>query len=249
MGRVQIEICCGSALDALEAQKAGCDRVELCSALALGGLTPSLGQVKVAQAAGVSVMAMLRPRESGFCYTETEFQTILADASAFVEAGVDGIVFGFLREDGRVDTARCQAILAVAGGRETVFHRAIDVTPNWKSAMDEIMALGITRILTSGQAPNVLDGADTVRQMREYAAGRIQILPGAGIRPHNAAEVLARTGCNQLHFSLKKTCRDLSTSANPDIHFGGALPQEEACYSVSDRASIAQVIQALNDRG
>lgn len=246
MKKVQIEICCGSALDALEAQKAGADRVELCSALTLGGLTPSLGQVKVAKAAGVQVMAMVRPRESGFCYTETEFQTMLCDAAAFVEAGADGVVFGFLHEDGTVDEARCRAIIDVIGDREKVFHRAIDVTPDWKRAMDTVMDLGCTRILTSGQKATVLEGADTVRQMREYAAGRIQILPGAGVRPGNAQEVLERTGCDQLHFSFKKVCRDESAAGKPDIHFGGKPYEDEACYGMANREAIADLIKKLN---
>ena len=245
MEKVKIEICCGSALDALEAEKAGADRVELCSALALGGLTPSLGQVKVAKAAGVRLMAMVRPRESGFCYTETEFQTMLCDARAFAEAGADGVVFGFLHEDGTVDAARCKAMIDAIGHREKVFHRAIDVTPDWRAAMDTVIALGCTRILTSGQRPTVLEGADTVRAMREYAAGRIEILPGAGVRPGNAAEVLSRTGCDQLHFSFKKVCRDESAAGRPDIHFGGKPYEDEACYSMADREAIASLIEAL----
>lgn len=246
MKKVQIEICCGSALDALEAHRAGADRVELCSALALGGLTPSLGQVKVAKANGVRVMAMVRPREGGFCYTDTEFETMLCDAAAFVEAGADGVVFGFLREDGTVDEARCRAMMEVIGDRETVFHRAIDVTPDWKQAMDAVIAMGCTRILTSGQMPGVADGAETVRQMREYAAGRVQILPGAGVRPHNAAHVLAETGCDQIHLSLKKVCRDTSTGARPDIRFGGKPLEDEGGYAMADRAAIAELVELLN---
>lgn len=246
MKKVQIEICCGSALDALEAWAAGADRVELCSALPLGGLTPSLGQVKVAKAAGVRVMAMVRPRESGFCYSETEFQTMLCDAAAFVEAGADGVVFGFLHEDGTVDEARCGAMMDVIGDRESVFHRAIDVTPDWRAAMDTVMALGCTRILTSGQMPTVQVGADTVRAMVEYAAGRIQILPGAGVRPGNALEVLERTGCDQIHFSFKKVCRDESAAGKPDIHFGGKPYEDEACYGMADREAIAELIGRLN---
>lgn len=245
MKKIQIEICCGSALDALEAQAAGADRVELCSALTLGGLTPSLGQVKVAKSAGVRVMAMVRPREGGFCYSDTEFATMLADAAAFAEAGADGVVFGLLRADGRVDEARCRAMVEVIGDRERVFHRAIDVTPDWKIALDTIINLGCTRVLTSGQAPNVPDGADTVRAMAAHAAGRIQILPGGGIRLCNAAEVLARTGCDQLHLSLKKTCRDLSASGHPDIRFGGKPYEDETCYSMADREAIAALAALL----
>lgn len=246
---IQIEICCGSALDALEARKAGADRVELCSALTLGGLTPSLGQLKVAKAAGVRCMVMVRPRESGFCYTDIEFKTMLADAAAFVEAGADGVVFGFLHEDGTVDEGRCRAIIDMIGERETVFHRAIDVTPDWKRAMDILIGLGFTRILTSGQCSTVLEGADTVRRMREYAAGRIQILPGAGVRPGNALEILERTGCDQLHLSFKKVCRDTTGLVRPDIRFGGKAFEDEACYAMADGEAIGVLVERVRRGG
>lgn len=245
MKKVQIEICCGSALDALEAQKAGADRVELCSALTLGGLTPSLGQVEVAKAAGVRVMAMVRPRESGFCYSDVEFETMLRDAKTFVEAGADGVVFGFLKADGTVDEARCRAMVDVIGAGEKVFHRAIDVTPDWRQAMDVLMGLGCTRILTSGQRATVPQGAETVRQMRLYAAGRIQILPGGGVRMGNALEVLERTGCDQLHFSFKKVCRDQSAAVRPEIRFGGKPYEDEESYAMADRAAIAALVERL----
>lgn len=241
MKKVQIEICCGSAQDALEAWRGGADRVELCSALVLGGLTPSLGQMQVAKAAGGKVMAIVRPREGGFCYSETEFATMLADASAFVEAGADGVVFGVLHEDGTVDEGRCRAMMEVIGDRETVFHRAIDVTPDWHAALDSLMALGVTRVLTSGQAPDAIAGAETVRAMRQYARGRLQVLPGGGIRLHNAVEVLKQTGCAQLHLSLKKLCRDGSAAARPEIHFGAVPCEDETCYSMADREAIASL--------
>ena len=111
---------------------------------------------------------------------------MLEDATLFLENGADGIVFGFLHEDGTVDRARVKAMLEVIGDHESVFHRAIDVTPDWKAAMDVLMELGVTRILTSGQKPTVPEGIFTIKEMLEYAAGRIQVLPGAGITPENA---------------------------------------------------------------
>lgn len=245
MEKVLLEICCGGAQDALEALAAGADRVELCSALALGGLTPGLGQVRLVKDAGIRVMAMVRPREAGFCYTEVEFKSMLADARALVSAGADGLVFGCLREDGSVDVERCRAMLEIAGDRERVFHRAIDVAPDWRAALDVLIALGFTRVLTSGQAPDVLSGADTVRSMREYAAGRIEILPGGGVRAENAREVLARTGCGQLHLSMKKLCRDGSAAHNSAVRFGCRVCGDETSYAMADRAAIAALRETL----
>lgn len=249
MDKITLEICCGSAEDAWEAQAAGADRVELCSALFLGGLTPSIGEMVVAKRGGVRVMAMLRPREGGFCYTDVEFETMLADGKALLEAGADGLVFGVLHPDGTVDAERCRRLTALAGDRETVFHRAVDVVPDWRAAFDVLIELGITRVLTSGQQSGVPLGVETVRAMREYGAGRIQVMPGGGVRLQNAREILARTGCTQIHASLKRTCLDRSACCGADIHFGGALYPPEDTYSMADRDKIAALAGILNEGG
>lgn len=245
MAKILVEICCGSADDVFEAKRAGANRVELNSAMFLGGLTPSLGEFKVARRSGMEIMAMVRPREGGFCYTEREFETALADADALLDAGAGGIVFGFLHDDGTVDAGRCRAMLARAGDRESVFHRAIDVVPDWRAALDILCELGVTRVLTSGQEPSVHYGADTVRAMTEYAAGRIEILPGAGILLSNAEEIIERTGCTQIHLAMEKKCRDGSTGANPRIYFGGALYPPEDCYSMADGERIRRLVSLV----
>ena len=178
----KLEICCASADDVFAASKAGAHRVELNSALFLGGLTPSLGAVREAKKAGIPIMAMIRPRDGGFCYTRLEFESMLRDVQILCEEGVDGVVFGVLTADGRVDTERCRILAEAAGDREKVFHRAFDVVPDWREAMEELIDIGFDRILTSGQSPNAILGAETIREMVTYSAGRIEILPGAGIR-------------------------------------------------------------------
>ena len=233
-----LEICCGSAADAAEAAAAGANRVELCSALPLGGLTPSLGTLKIAKEQGIPVMALLRPREGGFCYSKTEFETMLRDAESLLAHGADGLVFGILHADGTVDEERCQKLCQIAGKKEKVFHRAVDVVPDWRRALESLIRLGVTRVLTSGQCPSAPEGAKTIRAMREYAAGRLQILPGGGIKTHNAAELLRKTGCSQLHASLKSPHHDPSSDGNPLIHFNG-VPPKEGEYSLADRAQIA----------
>ena len=132
MKPILFEACCGSAEDALAAWRGGADRVELNSDLFHGGLTPTLGALRLVkrQAPDLKVMCMVRPREGGFCYTETEFQVMLEDARIFVENGADGIVFGFLKEDATIDTDRCRKMLEVIGDHDSVFHRAIDVVPD-----------------------------------------------------------------------------------------------------------------------
>ena len=183
MKRVLLEVCCGSADDVIEAWKAGADRVELNSDLFHGGLTPTVGSLRVAKReTALPIMTMVRPREGGFCYTEAEFAVCLEDARVLLENGSDGLVFGFLSPDGRLDRERTARLAAIAleAGKEAVFHRAIDVVPDWRETLDQLIELGITRVLTSGQEPDVAYGTQTVREMIDYAAGRIQILPGAG---------------------------------------------------------------------
>ena len=231
MGKVLLEICCGSADDAIEAYRAGAGRVELNSDLFHGGLTPTVGSLTVAKReTGLKIMAMVRPREGGFCYTDTEFACAVEDARLLLAHGADGLVFGFLHEDGTVDVDRTRILadLARAEGKETVFHRAIDVVPDWRSALDALIGLGITRVLTSGQEPDVSLATGTVREMIGYAAGRIQILPGAGITVRNMDRIIAETGCDQIHLAAHRTMIDPSTRNNRSIYYGGCLyPPED----------------------
>lgn len=245
MKRVKLEVCCGSADDVFEAKAAGADRVELNSALFLGGLTPSIGTVLAAKEAGIPIMAMVRPREGGFCYTDREFDSMLRDVRSLAEAGVEGIVFGVLHPDGTVDAGRCRALIEAAGDREIIFHRAMDVTPDWRRALDTLIQLGFTRVLTSGQAPSVLFGAHTLREMITYANGRIQILPGGGIRPANIAEAVEKIGCDQIHASAGRRCSDTSCLGNQDIHFGGALYPPEDSFSMTDPGKVRALLSGL----
>ena len=199
-----IEICCGSLADARAAKCAGADRIELNSALCLGGLTPSIGTVRLVKKEGIPSMAMVRPRGGGFCYSDAEFEVMLEDARALVDAGSEGIVFGVLNADGAVDEARCRKLMdAIGGAAEAVFHMAIDCVPDWHRALDVLSALGVARVLTRGQAPTAAEGIGTIREMIDYAAGRIEILAGGGIRKSNVREIIAKSGCSQVHFSLR----------------------------------------------
>lgn len=242
MKRTILEVCCGSAQDALAAVRGGADRVELNACLFFGGLTPTIGELMAVKAqTNVPVMTMIRPRQGGFCYTQAEYETALYDAEALLEKGADGLVFGFLKEDGTLDKARCQVLVEMAKGRQTVFHRAIDVMPDWKAALHELIDLGVTRVLTSGQAPDVAYGTDVIREMVQYAAGRIEILPGAGVNLQNAKRILSETGCDQIHVARFTQCFDASTRNNRDIFFGGALYPPEDRYEVIDGDYIGRV--------
>ena len=229
MSHILIEACCGSAEDALMAEKGGADRIELNSSLVWGGLTPSAGTLEtVKNHVSIPVLCMLRPRGGGFYYSEPEFECMLRDTRALLRAGADGFVCGCLRADQTVDTERMKRVTDAADGKPVVFHRAMDVLPDWRSALEELIRIGIPRVLTSGQSRTALEGAETIRQMREAAGGRITILPGCGIRAENAAEVIRLTGCDQIHLSGGHTMtRDETARNDRGISFRGELPEEE----------------------
>ncbi|MGZ4816181.1 MAG: copper homeostasis protein CutC [Terriglobales bacterium] len=241
-----LEICCGSIDDALQAQAGGAQRVELCSALFLGGLTPSIGTMQHArQQLQIPIMAMVRPRGGGFCYTDAEFATMERDAEAMLANGADGIVFGILREDGNIDLPRTRRLCQIAANKQTVFHRAFDVTPDPFRALDDLVELGITRVLTSGQQDTVPGGADLIRRLIEHAGGRIEVLPGGGIKPYNLADVIARTGCTQVHLTAFKTVTDPSTRHYPNVTFGGSLHPPEDSFQMTDAALVRQIAETL----
>ena len=248
MKKILVEVCCGSADDVIEAKKAGADRVELNSDLFHGGLTPTVGSLLVAKReTGMKIMTMIRPREGGFCYTEAEFAVAIEDAKQLLANGSDGLVFGFLHTDGTIDVKRTAILanLAYSAGKEAVFHRAIDVVPDWKQALDLLIDLNITRVLTSGQEADVSNGTETVREMIRYAAGRIQILPGAGITARNYQRIVAETGTDQIHLAAHRSVADTSVLNNRSIFYGGCLYPPEDRFNMIDKEYISGIVNGL----
>ena len=243
---VLLEVCCGSLDDAIEAERGGADRVELCSCLFLGGLTPSIGSViEAKRRLKIPVIVMLRPRGGGFCYTEAEFAAMQCDARMALAEAADGIVFGVLNSDGTVDRDRNRILCEIAGDKEAVFHRAIDVVPDPFDALEQLIELGFTRLLTSGQQPYVPEGLDVIRKLIERAGDRITVMPGGGIRPPFVPEVVARTGCSQIHIAAWKSQHDPSCEHHPQVTFGGALYPPENRYEITDRDTVHGIAKAL----
>ena len=246
MANILLEICCGSIDDAIQAQAGGAERIELCSALFLGGLTPSIGTLDEARAQlKIPIIVMIRPRSGGFCYTAAEFATMERDAEAALAHGADGLVFGILNPDGTIDDKRTRRLREICGKKQSVFHRAFDVTPDPVAALEQLIDMGITRVLTSGQRPNVVEGMDTIKKLIERAAGRIEILPGGGIATHMLEEVIAHTGCTQVHLTAWTTARDSSTEHNPAVTFGVALYPPENSHPITDSRLVRSLAARL----
>ncbi|MBN1807238.1 MAG: copper homeostasis protein CutC [Sedimentisphaerales bacterium] len=243
-----IEVCCGSADDAVEAERGCADRIELNSSLFFGGLTPSIGSIiEAKKRLKIPVMVMIRPRAGGFCYTQAEMAVMLNDAESAIEHGADGLVFGILTPDGLVDVERCRQIMELAQDCETVFHRAFDVVPDPMKALDQLIGLGFTRILTSGQQRTVPEGIEMIKKLIDYAGDRIEILPGGGIRPHNVRTIIEQTGAKQVHLSVFTQKFDKSTQHRPYISFGGSLHPPEDRYDLIDYNVIKSVSDLLSD--
>lgn len=248
---IVLESIAASLEDARAAARAGADRFEVCGGLAVGGLTPSLGLLRaVKRELEVSALCMIRPRECGMAYSQAEFETMLEDAQIAIEAGADGLVFGFLTPDGEIDAPRCRRFVQLAGqaaGRrvETVFHRAFDVCARPDFGLEQLIDLGVTRILTSGRAATALRGAAEIRRVIERARGRIEILPGGGIGLSDLTEVLRQTGADQIHVYLTREEIDPSASANPEVRFAAQSPGDELGHLRVDQAKMEQARKLL----
>ena len=200
MTRILIEAAVETVEDAEAATAGGADRLELCAALDLGGLTPTLGMLREVRAvSGLPVVVMLRPRGGDFVYDERELRVMARDLEGFLPHAPAGFVLGVLDQSGRVHEAACKLLLKVAGGVPVVFHRAFDRTPDPLAALETCVKLGFARVLTSGREATGLAGSPAIRKLRDAAAGRIEILPCGKVSAKNAADILSLTACTQLH--------------------------------------------------
>jgi copper homeostasis protein len=198
---IRLEVCIDSPEGLARAIAGGADRIELCAALPLGGLTPSAGLMRLAAEAPVPVYAMVRPREGDFIFTSAEAEVMRADIRAARQAGLAGVVLGAATPEGRLDVPLLSSLMAEAAGMGTTLHRVVDTLADPAAALADTIALGFERILTSGGAGSALAGSTTIRRLHELAAGRIAIMAGGGLRAANAIDVLQRTGVDELHGS------------------------------------------------
>jgi len=240
-----LEICVGSVESALQAQEGGAARVELNDNLLMGGTTPSRGALQVArQHLTIQLLAMIRPRGGDFCYSDLEIEVMERDLVTAQEVGVDGVVLGVLRPDGTVDQSRMERLMARAAPLPVVFHRAFDVCVDPFQALEQLIDLGVSRILTSGQAPTVLEGRALLRELIDRAAGRLTILPGGGITPDNVDLVVQELGVDEIHAFLPREEPSPMVHRNPRVFMGGALFPPEFVRTGTDPAQVRGLLPA-----
>jgi copper homeostasis protein len=239
------EICIDSVEGATAAQQGGAQRVELCANLVEGGTTPSLGTIQQArQAISIGLNVIIRPRGGDFCYTPTEFAVMRADVLAAKQAGADSVVIGILLPNGRVDMERTAELIALARPMKVTFHRAIDLCRDSNEALDDLISLGVDRVLTSGRKPTCLEGSECIASLVKQSAGRIVVMAGGGITAANIAETLARTGVSEAHFSARETIDSPMQFRSRDCFMGGNYEPDEYINKITTVARVRTMIAA-----
>ena len=199
-----LEVCCADLQSVRAAMEGGAHRVELCEALEVDGLTPSAEMMAEAIGMGIPVQVLIRPRQGDFVYDEAEVQSMLEGIRQAKRLGANGVVIGALKPDGSIDEETVRRLAAEAKGLSITFHRAFDVCARPMEALEQIIALGCHRLLTSGQAPTAEQGIPLIKRLVGQAAGRLSIMPGSGVNPGNARLILSETGAREIHGSLRQ---------------------------------------------
>lgn len=261
--KFRFEVCANGVESCLAAQEGGADRVELCAGIPEGGTTPSFGEIKAARRLmqRTRLHVIIRPRGGDFLYTKLELERMLDDIRVCRDLGVDGVVIGCLNADGTIDMDANRQLVAAAKGplhsiseedpsktprqMSVTFHRAFDRCRNPKEALEQLVELGVDRVLTSGQQPTAYDGIPLLRSLQQQAAGRIVILAGCGVNERNIRCIQEQTGVCEFHFSAREPVKSGMEYINPDVYMGDKSADEGTLmYTSADRvrATIGQLL-------
>ena len=241
---MKLEICCSNIESVENARKAGTDRIELCSALEVGGLTPSARFIERAvEVFGENVMVLIRPRSGDYIYSPQEIEIMLADAQMALDNGAAGIVTGFLTASGEIDVDACRRMREVVGRRQLTFHRAFDCLNDPLKGLAALIDLGYDRILTSGSCNSALQGVETIASLVGNANGKIKIMAGAGVSHENIREIVTRSGCHEVHASAKQ----LINKAQHMPSVSGNCDSEYYVSSVSEIQKLKHHLECLTE--
>ena len=242
-----VEACVNSVSSAIEAEKGGAHRVELCDNLYEGGTTPSAAAIIItAQSIGIDLHVLIRPRGGDFLYSDLEFEVMKRDIAFCKENGVKGVVLGILKEDGSVDVERTLELVNAAAPMKVTFHRAFDMVSDPLQAIEDIISTGCHRILTSGHANKAWDGRDMIANLVRAVHGRIFIMAGSGVNSENAEMLVIYTGVKEIHTSAKSTYPSKMKYHQNNIHMGGLPEIPEFLISQTDSRKINLIVQAVS---
>ncbi|UNY99285.1 copper homeostasis protein CutC [Zhouia spongiae] len=237
-----VEICANSFESAKNAQDAGADRIELCSELGVGGVTPSFGLLKkIKEELTIEVSVLLRPRSGNFTYTDAEFDILKKDIELCKELGCEGIVSGVLHNDNTLDVERTKELIELSRPLTFTLHRAFDWVPDAHKTITQLTAIGCDRILTSGQQPKAMLGIDFLSELHKEYGDQITIMPGSGVNEENILN-FKEQGFKEIHFSASKPVKVLMTE--PPVSFSGGQ-QDETSVPVSDLHTIKRMVKSV----
>ena len=243
----KIEICANSVDSAVKAQEGGAYRVELCAGIPEGGTTPPFGDMRMARQLlqQTKLHVIIRPRGGDFLYSPLEQEIMLHDIKVARQLGADGVVFGCLTAEGDVDMDAMKKLMNAVGDMNVTFHRAFDMCKDPKKALEQIIELGCTRILTSGQEANAVKGIPLLKELVEIADGRIIIMPGCGVNPSNIRQIAEETGASEFHFSGRSSYESEMIFRNPKVSMGGTVKIEEYQRDITNpdivKAALAEL--------
>jgi copper homeostasis protein len=236
-----IEVCVDSIESALHAQAGGADRVELCDNLLEGGTTPSAGAIAVArERLSIGLHVIIRPRGGDFCYSDAEMESMRRDVDVARQMGANGVVIGLLEPDGSIDVPRTRELLERARPLSVTFHRAFDVARDPERALEQLVGMGIDRLLTTGQEPTILEGLELVAALALRAGGRLIVMPG-GVSERNVARVVRATGAAEVHVTGTRAVESAMRHRNERVFMGGVLRPAEYSREVTDPDSIRRL--------
>ena len=244
---ITVEACVDSVASAVQAERGGAHRVELCDNLADAGTTPSHGVLVAAvQALSIPVFPIIRLRGGSFIYDADEIAIMTADVAHARECGVHGVVIGALTPEGDVDEAAVLAWKEAAGGLPLTFHRAWDVCRDPAGALETLIRLGVQRVLSSGQRENAWDGRANLAAAVTQAAGRISIMAGGGVDEHNAAELISATGVHEIHVRGTAPLHEMMSFNSHPVPFRKNWPEDERVRMVTDAGRIGEIVGRVN---
>lgn len=247
MNNSLIEVCAINIQSAIAAQNGGAKRIELCDNLFEGGTTPSHGTLQIVRKLlNIEINAMIRPRGGDFYYNDLEFEIMKRDIEFCKTIGMNGVVFGILLSDGNIDIDRTKQLVEISKPMSVTFHRAFDMTPKPFRSMEEIIELGIDRILTAGQKNKATEGKELIEKLISKANGRIIIMPGSGINEANIVELKKETGATEFHLTGHLKTESKMHYRKKEIYMGGIPQVPEYEIRVTDEKRIREITELLN---
>lgn len=246
MNKILFEACVDSVDSAIAAEKAGANRIELCSDLLEGGITPGAGMIRLTiEKINIPVNVLIRPRGGDFLYSSTDYEVMKQDILFCKNAGAGGVVVGILNESGAIDRERTKNLVDLARPMSITFHRAFDVSRDAFESLNTLIGLGVDRILTSGQESSAFMGINTIKRLIEHASQRLIIMPGGGVNENNIYEIIKGTGAKEIHASARESVKSKMNYRNTKLSMSDSGVFNECEIKIASEERIRKMIKAI----